>query len=354
MLRRRQSSHQQNHTAIEEQDDAPTDSKRRPRRSSALIFFAAVVAAGIFVTCLALRSSSSSAAPPLRGNNGGNGKEQTLTAPTGNRRVIAVGDIHGDMNALVRALTLAKVVTPRDDHCDITWTGGTDIVVQIGDLLNRAEPRDEETLSCIVEIERQARDAGGQVMVTVGDHDLHNAPNLWHKWYPPGEEEEEGPPFPSWITAAHVVDRTLFVHGSLARSIFENVGGGSLQHMIDAAHAWLSQTGEKPLWIGRPDGPIWSRLYSNRESDEDPQHRCEEDLSPLLEELNLGRMVVGHTVRREGISSICDGRVWRIDVGLSSTETRAGKIGASEVLELRDGGTIVNVLSTDVKLASWK
>jgi hypothetical protein len=29
-------------------------------------------------------------------------------------------------------------------------------------------------------------------------------------------------------------------------------------------------------------------------------------------------MVVGHTVQEGGITSACDGRVWRIDVGLAA------------------------------------
>ena len=73
-----------------------------------------------------------------------------------------------------------------------------------------------------------------------------------------------------------------------------------------------------------------------------------------MKELEVDRMIVGHTVRRDGISSICTDKVWRIDVGLSKTESRAGKIGASEILQLSKGGAVATILSTDVKLNSWK
>ena len=73
-----------------------------------------------------------------------------------------------------------------------------------------------------------------------------------------------------------------------------------------------------------------------------------------MNELSVDRMIVGHTVKKDGITSICNKNVWRIDVGLSQTETRAGKIGASEVLEISQGGTVVTILSTDIKLKSWK
>jgi hypothetical protein len=37
----------------------------------------------------------------------------------------------------------------------------------------------------------------------------------------------------------------------------------------------------------------------------------------VLSLLSAKRLVVGHTVQEQGINSACDGRVWRIDVGLS-------------------------------------
>jgi hypothetical protein len=51
-----------------------------------------------------------------------------------------------------------------------------------------------------------------------------------------------------------------------------------------------------------------------------------------LAALQVSRMVVGHTVQDHGISSACDGALWRIDVGL------ARKYGGPiEVLELVPG-----------------
>ena len=33
--------------------------------------------------------------------------------------------------------------------------------------------------------------------------------------------------------------------------------------------------------------------------------------------MGVKRIVVGHTVQSQGINSVCDGAVWRIDVGLA-------------------------------------
>jgi len=327
------------------QQDNDTPPRRAARRSPALlagiiviviVIVVALLLVGIFI--LPLHENLSS----LRG-----------VRIRKSRRTIAVGDIHGDKDALARALQLANLVDTVDGT--VTWIGGSDILVQIGDLLNKAEKRDEDTLSYFADIELQARAAGGIVAVTAGDHDLHNAPKLWKEM-----EQLKTDPFPSWMHAAYVVDRTLFVHGSLSKTVFDDAaddadagsGGSFVERMNAAAEAWLAGKGEKPAWIGRGDGPIWSRLYSSDNASNEHPHHCDE-LTRLLNELSVDRMVIGHTVRREGISSICNGQAWRIDVGLSRTESRAGKIGASEVLELSNGGSVVNILSTDAKLPSW-
>ena len=46
------------------------------------------------------------------------------------------------------------------------------------------------------------------------------------------------------------------------------------------------------------------------------------------------RMVVGHTVQDAGITSACDGRIWRIDVGLARVYG-----GPIQVLEITAAGT---------------
>jgi hypothetical protein len=55
----------------------------------------------------------------------------------------------------------------------------------------------------------------------------------------------------------------------------------------------------------------------------------------VLDGLRVKRIVVGHTVQKTGVTSICDGSVWRIDVGLSAyygdspiaiLEVKAGRV----------------------------
>ena len=50
-------------------------------------------------------------------------------------RIIAIGDLHGDLDLSIRILKLAKLI----DN-DFNWIGGNTIVVQIGDQLDSCRP----------------------------------------------------------------------------------------------------------------------------------------------------------------------------------------------------------------------
>jgi hypothetical protein len=93
--------------------------------------------------------------------------------------------------------------------------------------------------------------------------------------------------------------------------------------------------GEAPLdpALSGPDAPVWTRAVSQGDPD---AAACAPALA-ALDALGMRRLVVAHTVHREGITPACGGRVWRVDVGLARHYG-----GPLEVLELR--GDVVTVL----------
>jgi hypothetical protein len=71
---------------------------------------------------------------------------------------------------------------------------------------------------------------------------------------------------------------------------------------------------DKPKFLSGRNALVWSRHYSAHDGG-----RCDcEQLGQVLGRIpGAARMVVGHTIQEGGITSACQGRVLRIDVGLS-------------------------------------
>ena len=248
-------------------------------------------------------------------------------------RIVAVGDVHGDLDATRRALRLAGLIDA-DDH----WTGGTTVLVQTGDQLDRGDD-EQAILDLFSTLEKEAAEAGGAVHVLNGNHELMNAAGDFRYVTQEGMSDfADAPgvdvtaagldrvPAPMRARAAAflpggayakvlatrntavVVGDSVFVHGGVLPKY-----AGELEALNEAGRAWLSGTGEMPADLLAQDGLVWTRAYSEPE----PSTQACVDLKKALTTLKASRMVVGHTVQKAGITSACDGAVWRIDVGMA-------------------------------------
>ena len=63
--------------------------------------------------------------------------------PRNGRRVVAIGDVHGDLTAFLAALVAADLIDTKEDFAgaeakgEVVWKGGTTIAVQVGDFCDR-------------------------------------------------------------------------------------------------------------------------------------------------------------------------------------------------------------------------
>jgi hypothetical protein len=259
-------------------------------------------------------------------------------------RLVAIGDLHGDLAAARAALRTAGAIDDRD-----RWIGGALVVVQTGDVLDRGDD-ERAILDLIARLESEARAAGGAMIMLLGNHELMNAAGDFRYVTPAGLHAFDGAPGPAAAAATGAAEplrsrvAALAPGGSYAHrlaqhaviaivgdTVFSHAGvlGDWVTHIDDvnqAARCWLDgQVREPAPALTSDDSPVWTRAAGGATVD------CAA-VSSALAALHAHRMVVGHTVQDHGITSACDDTVWRIDVGLAR---RYG--GPIEVLELAAG-----------------
>jgi hypothetical protein len=84
------------------------------------------------------------------------------------RRVVAVGDVHGAYEQFVSILTHAKLIDASQ-----RWTGGTATLVQTGDYTDRGA-KVRQVLDLLIALEERARAGGGEVVTLLGNHEVLN------------------------------------------------------------------------------------------------------------------------------------------------------------------------------------
>lgn len=264
-------------------------------------------------------------------------------------RLVALGDLHGDLMATRAALRLAGVIDDED-----RWVGGATVLVQTGDQLDRGDD-EPEILDLLDSLVVQARTAGGAVHVLNGNHELMNVKQdlryvtlggfLDFLPTPVADPEtvtpevvvdavherlmavKPGRPFAMRLADRNVVavvGDTVFVHGGVLPHVVEY----GVERLNQEARDWIRADRQYPPDILLDsDGPVWSRHYSDDPDSEDCRL-----LREALDELGARRMVVGHTVQEQGINEACGGMVWRIDVGMARHYG-----GSPAVLEIENG-----------------
>ncbi|EKX43517.1 hypothetical protein GUITHDRAFT_95409 [Guillardia theta CCMP2712] len=318
------------------------------------------------------------------------------------KRIVAVGDLHGDIHATRQALRLAGVLHMKRDE----WIGGDTFLVQVGDQVDRGD--DEiQVMSLLHRLGKQARAEGGRVEVLVGNHELMSAQgnfryatkgamrnfqrwssicrikrlmppflsrhfgcDIYHGMEDCGDDSictrrldklesdararylslRSGGTFASKFLAEErkailIVGDTVFVHAGLLHKHFK--GEISSTEAINVLNQEVAAflKGERrapPSKTWGNDGILWTRRFSKIDLCTDTCKQLKKTLNRLPG--NVRRMVVGHSVQRDGISPACDASVWRIDVGMSK-----GVLATSpQVLEIKQDGS-VNILGKSIE-----
>lgn len=308
----------------------------------------------------------------------GRNEKQFMSMYPAADRIVAIGDVHGDVNAMRQALRNARVIDDKDG-----WVGGKTVLVQVGDQLDRGN-REREVLDLLFKLQDSAPGDGGAVHILLGNHELMNSrldfryvsrggfddfhrdggiKTVFGKKFKPRmslRNNESIGMLPEKMQArarslvaggplavelsqrarlSVIVGDNLFIHAGLSPKHL-NYGGWVGEHAMDAIHEinlatrkFLLGSGDFPSILSGQTSPVWMRDYS-RPSVRNGGPECQM-LNETLKRVGVKRMIVGHTPQAEGINSACGGRVWRIDTGMSSAYG-----GVPEAIEIGRRGNV--------------
>ncbi|XP_057954254.1 shewanella-like protein phosphatase 1 isoform X4 [Malania oleifera] len=297
------------------------------------------------------------------------------------RRIVAVGDLHGDLVQARCALEIAGVLS--SDGQDL-WTGEETVLIQLGDILDRGE--DEiAILSLLRSLDVQARAQGGAVFQVNGNHETMNvegdfryvdsgafdecmnfleylndyeddweealigwvgvseqwkedrkmSQNYWGSWNLVKKQKgfsarstllRPGGPLACELARHAVVlkvDDWVFCHGGL---LPHHVDYG-IERMNREVSQWMKDDYEIDSSLHIPfiatrgyDSVVWNRLFSRDISDLEGYQikQIASILEETLQAVGAKAMVVGHTPQIAGVNCKYNCSIWRVDVGMSS------------------------------------
>jgi hypothetical protein len=253
-------------------------------------------------------------------------------------RLVAIGDLHADIDQARRAFRLAGATDEQD-----AWIGGNLVVVQMGDLIGRGSD-DLPVLDFVLDLQARAKAAGGTLHVLIGNHEVFGA-RLDYRWVnpdafaafrdlpglnqshprlavlPPGERARgaalmPGGPYARRLAAFPAVLRisdTVYAHAG----VLPHWARYGIDKINTEVRDWLSGKTEEPgptLGLddgSADDGVMWARHFGAA-----PDEIACGLLKETLSILGARRMVVAHTVHK-AIVSRCGEQLWAIDVGIS-------------------------------------
>ena len=289
-------------------------------------------------------------------------------------QVIAIGDLHGDIDACLRTLWYAGLIDGVGN-----WRGGKNIVVQLGDQIDRKRDWDFDVEDRYPELEvfvytqllsEQATEAGGAFYSLLGNHEMfstnpqfENVYDFYRNYVSMSDKraytsenivDENGDPHNNFFINRHVmfkggfgdiarkflstrgvvlkIGNVVFSHADVGATIAENGGGTALKGLNEKAFKYLTTgAGDATtlLQIGVTDGyavppvhALWNRFLCQNRSD------C---TNWLYKDTYF---VAAHTTQEGKIKGRCDNHVWCIDTQRSAAFGEDPNFGRSQSLKI--------------------
>ena len=303
----------------------------------------------------------------------------SILPPT--RRIIVIGDIHGDKSILIKCLKIANLI----DY-NYEWIGGDTVIVQVGDQIDSCRfngvdscnkpnkyvdtpdfPHDINILYFLTKLHEKAAKHGGAVYSLMGNHEYmnvtgnlsyvsHNNIRYFDNYNHNGNIIKDGyhgrkVAFAPGNNIANflactrkmalIIGSNLFVHGGIIPEMTKKY---KIDDMNKLLTLFLLDELKQPdlfkdLFLAADTSPFWTRLFGQNIDN------CDKILKPLKEIYDVNKIYVGHTPQiKDGINSQCNDSVWLTDVGMSKAFNNFNKHRKAQVLEILNDGEKINIL----------
>ena len=293
----------------------------------------------------------------------------------------AFGDLHGDLLVALSVLHLTGLISDTGH-----WIGLKSAVFFCGDILDRAGRGDDNTdtegnireevdlVQYLHHLHQAAAIVGGAVVVVVGNHEIGRV--FWKEME--GYQKFVGSQACGWgdnmgalfspggdmakYMAGHYpliarCQNFLFMHGGPSPGVIEKLAiearrGSPVSSVHKILNNYLYQMFHQAESVVQKDvqSVAWERLFSKHTSESFEENTCTKIIGGILEAFGIythGGLVLGHSIQ-DRILPYCDGKVWRLDLGMSEAFGRkvegADPLGGIHIIQ-RLGDTFSIVTS---------
>lgn len=268
------------------------------------------------------------------------------------KKIIVLGDIHADYDALILSLKKAKLINNK-----LGWIGGKTILIQIGDIVDgRARigdwngDNDLKVINYLIKLRINARKQGGDIFFLMGNHELMNYQGNFTYSGSNGIKVLGGEnkrlkyfktKFKDFMKTCYLAIKIgdwVFCHAGIP-SVISNTF--SIPDLNILFYEFLDNKLPPPIQkkfleiTSSEIGILTNRKFGNEKIN------CKKTID-TLKNLKANHMVVGHTVQ-DKINSVCNHKVWRIDVGISRAFGNSD-IKRIQLLEISNFGKTVKII----------
>ena len=268
-------------------------------------------------------------------------------------KIVVIVDIHADYETLIKTLQYAGLINKK-----LEWTGKKTHLVVLGDLVdgkNRVgdwtNDSDIKVIYFLEKLMGSASKTGGKVVILLGNHEFMNMSGNFSYSGLKGIKEMGGEngrakyfrgefkQFAKKCYLAVQYDEWIFCHAGIAPEISKKYSIHDLNTLLFLYLENRMSDEIKDIFVQIISGP--HGILTTREFGMD-EVSCSR-LNKTLANYRANHMVVGHTVQKH-INSMCNHKLWRVDVGLSRAFGENNKKRISSLL-ISDHGKKTKILT---------